>query len=257
MVMPQAMAQTCPQCGADIRLSGARCKSCGFWLPAAPARRTAPPQPRPSRAVGDERRKVAAVLVIGGFVVLGLLAAGVMVLLREPTKSGAAPQVAAALAAPASSVAPRLEPSSLLAEGRRRATSWRRDAVLVALNAGPLDGRGVMPDGKLELAYAEPSGQRVSGGAETGAERLVLSSSGGALAEHEARSAKGRVAPEPNCVFEDAWGAALRAGESAEAASSLRYGWSDKHARPIWEVVTRDGQITRRLDGVTCSILTR
>ncbi len=257
MVMPQAMAQTCPQCGADIRLSGARCKTCGFWLPAAPARRTAPPQPRPSRAVGDERRKVAAVLVVGGFVVLGLFAAGVMVLLRKPEPSGSAPAVVAALAPPAASAAPRLEPSSLLAEGRRKATSWRRDAVLVALSAGPLDGGGVTPDGKLELVYAEPSGQRVSGGAETGTERLLLSSSGGALSERETRAAKGRIAPEPNCVFEDAWAAALRAGQDPGAAASLRYGWSDKHERPVWEVVTRDGQITRRLDGVTCSILTR
>jgi hypothetical protein len=257
MVMPQAMAQTCPQCGADIRLSGARCKSCGFWLPAAPARRTAPPQPRPSRAVGAERRQIAAVLLIGGFVVLGLLAAGVMVWLRKPETAGAAPPVAAALVAPSPSAAPRLEPTSLLAEARRKATGWRRDAVLVSLNAGPFDARGVTPEGKLELAYAEPSGQRVSGGADTGPERLILSSSGGSLGERETRAGKGRIAPEPNCLLEEAWAAALRGGVSAESASSLRYGWSDKHERPIWEVVSPEGQITRRLDGVTCSILTR
>jgi hypothetical protein len=37
----------------------------------------------------------------------------------------------------------------------------------------------------------------------------------------------------------------------------LRYSWSEKQARPIWEVVSGDGQVLRRLDGVSCSILTR
>jgi hypothetical protein len=180
-----------------------------------------------------------------------------MVWSRQPESVTAAPQVAAAITTPIASAAPRLEPSSLLAEARRKATGWRRDAVLISLSAGPLDGRGIMAEGKLEFAYAEPSGQRVSGGADTGAERLVLSSTGGELSGQETRAAKARIAPEPNCVFEDAWAAALRAGESADAASSLRYGWSDNYARPIWEVVSRGGQVSRRIDGVTCSILTR
>jgi hypothetical protein len=196
-------------------------------------------------------------LVVGAFVVLGLLAAGIMIWLRQPEAVGGAPQVAAAITTPIASAAPRLEPSAFLAEARRKATSWRRDAVLISLSAGPLDGHGISADGKLELAYAEPSGERVSGGADTGAERLILSSTGGALSAQETRAAKGRIAPEPNCVFEDAWAAALRAGESAEAASSMRYGWSDNYARPIWEIVSRGGQVTRRVDGVTCSILTR
>lgn len=257
MVMPQAMAPTCPQCGADVRLSGTRCKSCGFWLPAAPARRTTAPPPRPSRAAGSERRQMLAVLVIGGFVALGLFAAGIMVWFRQPEHPGAAPRAAAVMAEPLPSATPRLEPSALLSEARRKATSWRQDAVLVSLNAGPLDDHGVSPDGKLELTYAEPSGQRVSGGADTGAERLILDASASGLSMRETRGAKSRIAPEPNCLFEDAWATALRSGERADAASSLRYAWSEKHARPLWEVVSQDGQVTRRLDGVTCSILTR
>jgi len=63
--------------------------------------------------------------------------------------------------------------------------------------------------------------------------------------------------PEPNCLFEDAWASAQRAGADANAGLSLRYAWNEKQARPIWEVVGGDGQVLRRLDGVTCSILTR
>jgi hypothetical protein len=257
MVVPQALAQTCPQCGADIRLAGARCQSCGFWLPAAPARRTGPPRARPSRSIHAERRTLLAVLGVGGFVVLGLFAAGVSVWLRRPERPEVAPKVAAVLTAPAASAAARLEPGRLLADARRRASGWRRDAVLVSLLAGPLDAQGIATGGKLELTYAEPAGQRVSAGADTGSERLFLSSDEGGLSVREGRGPKSHIAPEPNCVLEDAWAAAQRGGENPEAASSLRYGWSDKHGRPIWEVVSRDGQVSRRLDGVSCSILTR
>jgi hypothetical protein len=197
------------------------------------------------------------VLAVGGFVVLGLLAAGVMVWLRRPAQSSAEPAVAAAPSTPAPSAPTRIEPSLLLADARRQASAWRRDAVLVSVSVGPLDARGVAAGGKLEISYAEPSGQRISGGADAGTDRLVLSTSAGALTKSEARAAKGRIAPEPNCVFEDAWAAAQRAGDSADAAPSMRYSWSDKQGRPIWEVLSRDGQVQRRLDGVTCSILTR
>src|SRR5262249_25474208 len=98
---------------------------------------------------------------------------------------------------------------------------------------------------------------RLVGGAEAGGERLVLSSSGGELAKNEERAGKARVAPEPNCLFEDAWAAAQRAGVDASGGPSMRYQWSDKYARPVWEVLSGDGQVQRRLDGVSCSILTR
>src|SRR6185436_15550045 len=103
--MPPAMADLCPQCGADVRTSGTRCGSCGFWLPAAPAPRTAPPLPRPAAASRNDssRRLTLAVLAVGGLVVLGLLAAGVMVWLRRPAVASAALGVAAAVAVPAAS----------------------------------------------------------------------------------------------------------------------------------------------------------
>ena len=257
MVMPAAMAELCPQCGADVRASGARCKSCGFWLPAAPAPRTGPPMARPEPPQGDSRATLIVVLAVGGFVVLGLVAAGLVIALREPATSGAPPPAAAAMIAPAPSAPTRLEPSRLLANARREASLWHSDAMLVNLSAGPLDAQGVAPDGKVEVTYARPSGQRLTGGAEASAERLVLTSTDGALAKNEGRASKSRIAPEPNCSFEAAWASAQVAGADASAGLGLRYGWSEKQARPIWEVVSRDGQVLRRLDGASCSILTR
>ena len=257
MVMPEAMAALCPQCGADVRTSGARCKSCGFWLPAAPAPRTGPPMARPVPIKDDSRRITIAVLAAGGFVVAGLVGAGVFVLLRQPDASAAPPPVAAVLT-PAASAAPlQLEPTSLLAKAHAEASAWHRDAVLVSVSAKPLDARGVAPGGKVEIIFAKPAGQRISGGAEATGDRLVLSSSDGGLAKTEERSAKARITPEPNCPFENAWTSAQQAGADVNAGLGLRYGWSDKQARPIWEVVGSDGQVLRRLDGVSCSILTR
>jgi hypothetical protein len=259
MVMPEAMADSCPQCGADVRTSGARCKSCGFLLSAAPAPRTRPPMARPLPFKDDSRRTMIAVLSLGGFVVLGLLVAGSMIFLRQAEQSNAPLPVAAALAPLAASAAvpPRLDPSAFLTRARREASAWHGDALLVSLSAGPLDARGVAAEGKVAVTYARPNGQRIIGGAEASGERLVLTSSGGTLTKDEERVGKSRIAPEPTCLFEDAWSSAQRAGADAGASLSLRYGWNEKQARAIWEVVSGDGQVLRRLDGVSCSILTR
>jgi hypothetical protein len=212
---------------------------------------------RPLPVKDDSRRTTVAVLAVGGFVVLGLVAAGAIVLMRQPMVS-TAPQVAAAVVAPTASAGPpRLEPSSLLVEARREATAWQRDAVLISLSASPLDERGVAPSGKVEITFAKPSGQRITGGAEASGQRLVLKASDGPLSKSEERAGKARIAPEPNCLFENAWSAAQHAGADADAGLAMRYLWSDKHARPVWEVMSSDGQVLRRLDGVSCSILTR
>jgi hypothetical protein len=258
MAMQEALADSCPQCGADVRASGARCASCGFWLPAAPAPRTGPPMARPVPLRDDSRRTTIAVLAVGGFVVLGLVATGAMIFLRQPKADHAPVPAAAVLATPAAPAAPpRLEPSLLLAEARRHASDWQSDAALVSVNAGPLDARGVALGGKVAFTYAKPSGQRITGGAEASGRRLVLSANDGPLSKSEERAAKSRITPEPSCLFEDAWASAQRAGADANAGLGLRYAWNEKQARPIWEVVSGDGQVLRRLDGVSCSVLTR
>lgn len=212
---------------------------------------------RPEPPKDDSRRTLIAVWGVGGFVVLGLVAAGAMIALRQPDASGAPAPAAAARIAPVPSTPPRLEPSRLLANARREASAWHRDAVLVNVTAGPLDAEGVAVGGKVEVTFAQPSGQRITGGAEATAQRLVLSSTDGGLSKNEERAPKSRIAPEPNCSFEDAWASAQRAGADAGAGLGLRYGWNEKQARPIWEVVSREGQVLRRLDGASCSILTR
>ena len=258
MVLPAVVAELCPQCGADVRASGARCKSCGFWLPAAPAPRTGPPMPRPI-PVPDNSRRIASYVLLGGAVlVLGLVLSGALVLMRGADPTAATSAAPAALPAPVVSAEPaRLEPSGLLADARRKATAWHSDAVLVSLSMSPLDARGVAVDGTVEINYARPGGQRISGGAEASGQRLLLRTSGGALTQAEERAGKGRIAPEPNCMFEDAWSAAQRAGAATNGRLRMRYQWSEKHGRPVWEVLSAEGEVLRRLDGVSCSILTR
>lgn len=258
MVMPLATAELCPQCGQSVRAPDARCRSCGFWLPAAPAPRTGPPPRRPAPLKDNSKRNAIIVLIAGGAVVATLLLIGVAVWMRN-----AAPVQASVVAAPPPPVPSvrtepaRLAPSTLLAEARRKAVRWHPDAVLVDVNVSRLDEHGVARDGAVEFHYARPAGQRISGGAETGPDGLVLTARAGELTEREVRSAKSRLAPEPNCVFEDAWAAAQRAGASGRADLRLRYQWSERHGRPVWEVLGPAGEVQRRLDGTSCSILTR
>ncbi len=258
MVMPQAMASSCPQCGANVRAASARCDSCGFWLAATPAPRTSPPEPRPRPIPPDSRRTTLLVLGGGGVIVVALLALGGVVWLRQPDPARISHAAPAAAPLPvSSSTDARLEPSNVLVEAHRRARDWHRDAVLVSLRAGPLDARGVVTGGEVEVAYAKPNEPRVSGGAETGSERLVVRADGGPLSSRVERLVKARIAPEPHCLFEDAWASAQRAGDAGGAPVTVRYLWSDKHARPVWEVLNGDGHVLRRLDGVSCRILTR
>src|SRR5687768_6974635 len=157
MVMPAATAELCPQCGADVRASGARCKSCGFWLPAAPAPRTGPLMPRPAPVKDNSKETALMVLIVGGAVVLGLLMTGAWVWMRANAAANAVPSAVPAPVAPVVSAEPaRLEPSTLLAEARRKASAWQKDAVLISLNIHPLDARGVAADGVVELTYARP-----------------------------------------------------------------------------------------------------
>ncbi|RYZ03887.1 MAG: hypothetical protein EOO73_26060 [Myxococcales bacterium] len=208
------------------------------------------------RALGS-RRGLLFLLGGGGLLALALFALGASVSFRTAAVPSATAAPAAAPALPLPDAPPRLDPNGLLGEARRKASAWHRDAVLVSLSAGPLDARGVITEGKVELAYAKPSGERVSGGADAGAARLLLSSTGGELVGREERRSKARIAPEPSCSFDDAWAAAQRAGADAQAAPGIRYVWSDKYARAIWEVTSSEGLVLRRVDGVSCSILTR
>jgi hypothetical protein len=258
MVVPDSLAELCPQCGADVRASGSRCESCGFWLPAAPAPRTGPPLPRPVPVKDNSRRIAAFVLLGGGVVALGLFLSGILVGLR---RSDATAVTSTATVPPpppvASQPASRPEPNKLFGEARRKANAWHQDAVLVSFSASGLDATGLATQGVVEITYARPAGQRISGGAEASAERLVLRTNGAALGQSEKRASTGRIVPEPNCMFENAWAAAQSAGAASNAGLSMRYQWSDKHARPIWEVLSPAGEVQRRLDGVNCSILTR
>jgi hypothetical protein len=198
------------------------------------------------------------VLAVGGVVVLGLAALAAMVWLRQGDASVTArPALVASTAPSVAAPLPRLEPSRLMADARRQASAWHRDAVLLSFTAKPLDAGGVASGGSVELVYAKPAGASVAGGADTSGERLTLRSSGSELESMPSRGGRAKVAPEPNCLFEDAWAAAQRAGADAAAGLGMRYAWSEKHGRTVWEVVGAEGQVQKRLDGVSCSILTR
>ncbi len=257
MVMPEA-AELCPQCAADVGAAATRCPNCGFLLAAAPAPRTGPPQPRPVRQREAGQRGLLPVLLVGGLVTLGLGISGAIVWFRQGP-----PAVAAAVAsvAPTPSSTDRdelgVEPSRTLSEARKLADSWRNDALLVTISAGPLTAKGVAPDGRAEFAYAQPSVRKITAGTEVAPERFVVRSSDGATTSAEERGDKAYSVPEPNCAFEDAWLAVQRSGVVIAPGLGLRYAWSPRHARPVWETTGSAGEPLRTLDGVTCSILTR
>ncbi len=258
MVMPAMTDDACPQCGADVRAAGTRCQSCGFYLPARPAPRTGPVTARLAPQKDDSRKRAIAVLAVGGVVVVALLVTAAVISGRRASPAPSTAPLAAALPPPVSAAPPRVEPSALLSEARKRATAWRNDAVLVRLSVERVDAGGVADGSGVELVYSTPSAKKLTGGAETSAERLVLRARAGDWSTSEQRGPQGRVVPEPNCLFEDAWAAAQRASVDPSAGLRMSYAWSDRYDRPLWEVTNEGGDdVVKRVDGVSCSILTR
>jgi hypothetical protein len=282
----QQMPLSCWQCGTVLSAAGGRCPSCGAEQPAAPpgvgphaVSGVAAPVGvvRPSRGVPREedpeptpRAKALPYVLLA----VGLLAIGLVGVLLSPSrKHASAEAVSAAPAAPPVAPARPVDPNDLgiadpnavdpmevLGRAKSRALAWNRDAILVALRAGPVN-RGhvsLTSGGTITYWFGKPTGEGFGPGAKVAGKRLQISVTSGPTKVDEVTSGPGsRAALEPNCPLDEAVRKAQAAGIPLETPVTVAYDMNDKHKKPVWHVSAGDEQSARMLDGWSCAILVR
>jgi hypothetical protein len=171
---------------------------------------------------------------------------------RQVGSAGPRPTASPAPAAPSRA----LEPSLLIAQAKSLALAWHQDALLVEIEAGPVENDGSIGDsGSVRFRFGKPSTASVGNGAQVspGQFQVVFDGSGSQTAELNA--AQARAVAEPNCLVEDV---AKVVGSATRAADPLRlrYGLSEKLGRPVWRVYgTSSPASVYTLDGVSCNVL--
>jgi hypothetical protein len=153
----------------------------------------------------------------------------------------------------------KIDLSTALADARRRATGWYRDASLVGIEARPVTS-GKLEGGSAtaEFAWGKPTG-RLGPGAPVGPERLLVDAKlGGATQREERAVAKARGVAEPTCTLDAAWRAAIASGLPSSKPLAMSYAHSDKYDRAVWTAAAADGNGPQRvLDGSSCAIMVR
>ncbi len=256
-------SHACPACGTFVSTGGGRCPSCGAQLPdvmgSVPqaVHRGVMARPKP-----PGRGPVLPILMVGGAVTI----VGVF-LLWWSLGGGASGAASASVAPPpppppvdsASQAPTKIELGTALADARRRATGWYRDASLISIEASPVTAGKLEGDGaSAMITWGKPTG-RLGPGAPVGAERLIVTAKlSGAVQREERGGNKARGVAEPSCTLDAAWRAAIASGLPSSKPLTMSYAHSDKYDRAVWTAKAADGEGPERaLDGTSCAIMVR
>jgi hypothetical protein len=251
----------CPSCGTVVGTGGGRCPTCGYLLPEEMPRKAVtlsrPPPQRRKPARGAVVALVAASVLAAVVLILlvrARLSARRTVIALTPS-SAAGPRAGRVPAPPATAV---VDVGSYAAGAASRASAWNADALLVSIEAFPVQrGKVTMTDDAfVEVIYGKPLKLRIGPGAPLTATRLVLRVDRDGAREtqrSEARAQKGIA--EPNCPVDEVSRVVEASGIAQGAPVRLRYAESDRRKRPVWRASAEDPKDTRIVDGQSCALL--
>jgi len=276
---------TCQNCGTVLSAPGGRCPSCGAAQPgfdditqvdlgipqaAAPSRQPfpsarprPPPLPQAKKKVQPLWFVVPIFIVLTTAVILAVLRNARMDREEELVKQQAAE--AAERERQTVQPAPKIETINLSAawsDATTRAKAWNKEAILVRVEASPLDtsGKLTIATGTARFEFGTPAlGEAHSPLPLAGRERFVVTvdASGTKTAEVKAGPGVSSV-PEPDCLVEEALRIGPADGVPPEVPRSLRYSYSVPMEKSVWVVSdASDAKKTRTLDGKTCSVVAR
>jgi len=249
----------CPSCGTVVGTGGGRCPTCGYLLPEdipkKPITLSRPPPTRPKPPRGP---------VIALIFASALAAVALILLVRArlsardeqkpPALAAAASSAAASAAVPPTTV---VDVGSYAANAASRASAWNADALLVSIEASPVQSGKVAMTGDafVEVIYGKPLKLRLGPGAPLTASRLVLRvdrEGAREMQRTEARAQRGIA--EPNCPVDEVSRVVEASGISRGAAVRLRYA-DDRRGRPVWRAIAEDAKDARVVDGQSCAVL--
>jgi hypothetical protein len=220
-----------------------------------------PPEP-PKKQLKAVWMVAVLFLVLGTTVTLAILRSAKISEEEELARqraAAAAASAAAAAAPPPAAPKPLLRVSQLWTQAATRAKAWHRDAMLVQMQAGPLDAHGVLASGKgsARFEYAIPA-NTTSIPPRSKSERFVVTIDDSGTHIEETKGAGGVAeASDPACPSEEA----LRIGPAAaaeDASLQLSYAFDPRLEKSAWLVSdAANPQTQRALDGQSCAVIVR
>lgn len=276
----------CRQCGAPVGTSGGRCPLCGEL--SAPVE---PSQHASTAVVGLSERNarrsgitiashgpspLPKLLAAGAILTVASIGALLFVLRADDSKPSElhAPLMSAAppsLSQPLVSImvegvelkdARRTDATDLLPAIQRQLGRDGATASLVDITVNAARGAIVdltQPDAQIAYRFTTTRSDPLAAPSKSGERpgtRLVFKQGAPAEAERITLTASETPAPEPTCVWNAAFRAAVASGLPAEGPLDARYAMSSKPGTALWIFTAADGS-TRSIDGHTCAIFTQ
>ena len=144
----------------------------------------------------------------------------------------------------------------LIAKAKSLALGWHDDALLVDIEAAPVQGDGKIDGaGTLRFRFGKPAGRSVGNGAPVLPAQFQVVFDGTGSQTSEQALTQARAVAEPNCLVEDVV-KVVRSASPEAGALRLRYALSEQLGRPVWRAYAASGsELLFTLDGVSCNIL--
>lgn len=221
-----------------------------------------PPEP-PKKQLQAGWMVAVLFIVLGTTVTLAILRSAKISQEEELARQRAAEAAASAAAAAAPEPAapkPVLRVSQLWTQAATRSKAWHRDAMLVQMQAGPLDAHGVLQsdNGSARFEYTIPASTTTIP-PRSRSERFVVKIDDSGTHIEETKGATGIAeASDPACPSEEALRIGPASAGSENTALQLSYAFDPRLEKSTWVVSdTANPDAQRALDGQSCAVIVR